>query len=197
MIYFLVGYMGSGKSSIGRVLARRTGYAFVDMDKEIEQRNGRTITEIFAEHGEEYFRRQERELIDEIIEGRFVKAEDGAGGSFAEQTAAKDFIVATGGGVPCFGDNVQKMKAAGFVIYLRMSPEKLVSRLRVGKARRPAIAHLDEAQLLDYIRENLAARAQYYEQAGMTIDCDGVSDDYICRHIEGLIDYNASRNGGR
>lgn len=253
MIYFLIGYMGSGKSTLGKVLARRTGYSFVDMDTEIERRNSKTISEIFAQYGEEHFRQAEKELIEEIARGEFVCSDqvpvgqsqnkrggavqseenkdtqsgveqagcskntgsaadrqakregemhcpdspggEGAANPHLQREKAANMIVATGGGVPCYGDNMQRMKQAGCVIYLKMSPAKLVGRLRPGKAKRPKIAGLDDQQMLEFIQFNLEARAPHYEQASLIIDCEGVSDDYICRHIEGFIDYNSNKRG--
>ena len=97
--------MGCGKSSIGRPLAKRLGLKFVDMDTEIERRCGVSVQQFFADRGEEAFRRLERELLREL-------------------TSAEDTVVATGGGVPCFFDNMELMNGAGVTVYFKLAPEK-------------------------------------------------------------------------
>ena len=108
MLLFLIGYMGCGKSSIGRPLAKRLGLKFVDMDTEIERRCGVSVQQFFADRGEEAFRRLERELLREL-------------------TSAEDTVVATGGGVPCFFDNMELMNGAGVTVYFKLAPEKLAA----------------------------------------------------------------------
>ena len=110
MLIFLIGYMGSGKTTIGRGLARRLGLRFIDMDTEVEQRTGMSVTDYFAARGEEAFRGEEREVLRCL-------------------TNEQDAVVATGGGVPCFFDNMEVMNASGLTIYLKMGPEKLAARL--------------------------------------------------------------------
>ena len=166
--------MGCGKSTIGRRVARRLGYGFVDMDAAIELREGRSIGEIFTEEGEEAFRLMERRFIEELPHGG-------------------DTIVATGGGAPCFNDNMSLMKSKGQVIYFRLRPEALAVRIGPGRQRRPKTADMDDAQLLDYVREALAAREECYLRATVTIDCNGVGDEYIASHILHFI--NEVKNG--
>ncbi len=168
MLIFLVGYMGCGKSSTGRKIARRLGMGFTDMDAEIEEREGMKITEIFAAKGEPYFRRLERETLT----------------SYAH---AGDWVVATGGGVPCHGDNMELMNSLGVTVYFRMTPRKLVRRLGPGRAKRPLICGKDDAQLLEFIEANLPLREPFYSRAKLVIDCDGVNDEYIVRHVETFI----------
>ncbi len=165
MKLFLVGYMGCGKSSIGRLLASKLGVRFVDMDSRIESLAGMGVPEIFATQGEGAFRRMERDFLTESL------AEDG------------DAIVATGGGAPCQGDNMELMNEAGRTVYLRMSPPKLVARLGKGRDRRPLIKGMDDVTLLEYITRNMVLREPFYEKAHLVIDCDGVSDNYIVEHI--------------
>lgn len=169
MVLFLVGFMGSGKSSVGRRLASALGYDFVDTDKVIEEDTGVTISEIFAREGESGFRRRERDVLMQL-------------------PADGDVVVATGGGMPCFGDNLSEMQRRGKVIYFKLSPEHLVGRLGRGRARRPKIAGMSDAELLDYISAQLPAREGWYEAADMVIDCNGVSDDYLIRHIRYFIE---------
>ena len=165
MIFFIIGYMGAGKSSVGREVARRTGIRFVDMDREVERMHGAAVAEIFAREGEGVFRKSERTVLEQLA---------------GEQD---DLIVSAGGGTPCQGDNIGLMNRAGKTIYLKMSPEKLVSRLRPGQARRPILAGMDTPQMLEFIREALPVREPYYQEASMIVDCDALGDDSICRHI--------------
>lgn len=165
MIIFLVGYMGCGKSSIGRALASRLNIQFLDMDPLIEQHCGKSIREIFASEGEEGFRLHEKEVLAEIV---------------AEQQKC---IVATGGGAPCFYDNMEVMNRAGVTVYFQMSPEKLAGRLEHGKAKRPLLQDKSQEELIDFIRANVEKRETYYLQAKLIIQCDGVSDEYIADHI--------------
>ena len=157
MLIFLVGYMGCGKSTIGRTLAKQLGVRFLDMDTLLEQRCGKSVAEIFTETGETGFRQSEREVL-------------------AELTSEREAIVATGGGAPCFFDNMETMNRAGLTVYFKMSPEKLAGRLEHGKAKRPLLRDKSEEELIGFIRENVAKREKYYMQAKLIIDCDGVRD---------------------
>lgn len=168
MVLFLVGYMGCGKSSTGRKLAKRVGFGFVDMDTQIEQLEGLTIAQIFEQKGEARFRELEREWLCGV-------------------DSDSDMIVATGGGVPCHGDNMAIMNRLGVTVYFKMSPEKLVDRLRGGRDKRPLIRGMSDSELLTFIGENLVVRDPYYSEARMIIDCDGVSDEYVCLHVENYV----------
>ena len=118
MKIFLIGFMASGKTTIGREVARRTGWAFVDLDERIERREGRSVSAIFAERGEEAFRRMERECLEEACR------------------ADHNIIVATGGGVPCFFDNMERMNRAGITVYLKFPPAALKLRIQLWQKRR-------------------------------------------------------------
>lgn len=157
--------MGSGKTSLGRQVAYMLGWRFVDMDKEIERSCGMKVSEVFATHGEDHFRKCEQDILRDVCSGE------------------GDTVVSTGGGAPCHGDNMQAMNRMGRTVYLRMSPAKLVARLEHGRDKRPKIQGMDDARLLAYIREALPGREEYYGKAHLIIDCDGASDQYICEHI--------------
>ena len=109
MKIFLIGYMGCGKTSLGRKLAHATGLRFVDMDAAIEEREGASVADIFRYEGEEYFRSRERRLIDELAESE------------------EDMIISTGGGAPVWRDNMERMNEAGVTVYLRRTPEQIAS----------------------------------------------------------------------
>lgn len=175
MLIFLIGYMGCGKSSIGRPLARRLGLGFVDMDSEIERRCGVTVQELFARDGEEAFRRQERALLEELI-------------------AAEHTVVATGGGVPCFFDNIELMNRAGLTVYFKMTPEKLAARLEHGKAKRPLLRDKTQEELVGFIRDNLAVREPFYARAKLIVACDSLSDEYMARHVELYLENHSLNN---
>lgn len=156
--------MGCGKSSLGRKLAARLGCDFFDTDKAIESDTGVTIGEIFAYEGEEGFRLRERNMLCSLPDGGRV-------------------VVATGGGLPCYADNLQVMQSNGKSVYLRLSPEKLVSRLGRGRARRPKIAGMNDEELLKYISDLLPQREEFYMAADIVIECDNLSDVEIVEAI--------------
>lgn len=165
----MIGYMGSGKTSLGKELAKVLGFRFADMDKLIEEGCGKTIPEIFASEGEPYFRKCERSLLE------------GFGGLDG------DMVIATGGGVPCFGDNMDLLNELGVTVYLKMSPEKLVGRLGYGRGKRPIIKDMDDGQLLRFIGEKLPEREKYYSRAAVIADCDGCSDAEVVKYIAEII----------
>lgn len=167
MKLFVVGFMGAGKSGIGREAARRAGVRFVDTDREVEAACGETVGEIFAGQGEAAFRRMERDVLETVA------ATEG------------DMIVATGGGLPCEGDAMRFMNEMGHTVYLKLSSGKLMHRLRHGQARRPKLEGMDEAQLAQYIERTLPEREGCYMQASMIIDCDTLSDDSVTEYVAG------------
>lgn len=171
MIFYLTGYMGCGKSSIGRETAKRAGYRFVDTDREVEKMRGRTVAEIFEREGEEAFRASEREVLQRIA------------------AEGENVIVATGGGAPCHGNNMEMMNATGKTIYLKLSPEKLVRRLKPGQTHRPKLSGMDRTQMLKYIEQSLPLREEIYLRSSMVIGCDTLSDDSICRHVADYIQH--------
>ena len=145
---FLVGYMGCGKSTLGRKLARRLGVDFIDTDALVEEREGASVADVFRYEGEERFREAERRVLDEVI----------AGASFA--------VVSTGGGLPTWRDNMLCMNAVGHTVYLRRSPEQIARRLSpYGRRKRPRLQGLDDEQLVAFMRGDMAARTAYYNSA--------------------------------
>lgn len=163
---FLVGYMGCGKSTIGRKLARTLHLEFVDTDHRIEEREGATVIDIFHYEGEERFRTIEREVLEEVI------------------TAERASVVSTGGGLPAWGDNMARMNEVGRTIYLKRSAENIASRLSpYGRQKRPRLRGLNDEELVIFMREDMAKRDPYYSQAVQVIACEGKSDEEIIREI--------------
>ncbi len=171
---FLVGFMGCGKSSFGRRLAARLGWEFVDTDAEVERRAGMSVAEIFAVHGEERFRELEREVVDELC------VTDGA---LSRQ------IVALGGGTVCRQGVMERLNGAGTTVYLRMPPSRLVRRMSAaGRARRPKIAGMDDAELRAFIENALPEREKWYKKANFVVECGGASDGSVLRMLLQHID---------
>ena len=161
-LVFLIGFMACGKTSIGKVVARETGCDFIDLDQLIELEKGKSVSLIFAEQGEDAFRKLENEYLKKV-------------------SSLKNTIVATGGGVPCFYNNMELMNKAGKTIYLKFSPEDLKTRIQFSSQNtRPLVAGKSDEELLQFVRESLAKREQYYNQATLILSGN---DDRIASRI--------------
>ena len=154
----LLGYMGAGKTTIGKALAKERGIMFYDLDWNIETRMRRTVAQIFSDEGEEGFREIERNMLHEVAE-------------------FEDVVISCGGGTPCFYDNMDYMNAQGDTIYLQASPDVLAGHLRMGKVVRPLIAGKSDEELRQYIIESLKQREPYYTKAHHTLNVD-LMDNY-------------------
>lgn len=143
MIVYLTGFMGSGKTTTGKSLAKLAGARFIDIDNEIEKSAGKSISRIFSEDGEEHFRKAEYDAL------RSVDLTDSA-------------VIATGGGTPCYADNIDYMNKTGVTVYLKMTPAALASRLEAAMTTRPLIAGLRGESLIRYISDKIAEREPYY-----------------------------------
>ncbi len=150
MKIYLIGYMGCGKSTIGRKLADLMGISFVDLDKYIEERYFKSVPAIFAEEGEERFREKERAALIEVSE-------------------FEDVVIGTGGGAPCFFDNMDVMSNKGVTVYIAPDTEVLAARLIKSKTERPLIIGKSYEDLILFINEALKKRAPYYEKAKIII----------------------------
>jgi shikimate kinase len=148
---FLIGFMGSGKSTLGYRLARKIGYQHVDMDHLIEETAGMSIPDIFREHGERVFRKWERDIVMELCN-------------------REKLVVSTGGGAPCHDDLITVMNEKGTTIYIELSPLVLKDRLLHSKTERPLIAGKSEQELLEYITGKLKEREPFYRNARYIVD---------------------------
>ena len=146
---FLVGYMGVGKTTIGKLLSKELDVEFIDLDKYIENRYRKTIQEIFSEKGEDKFRIIEREMLREVA-------------------TFQNVLISTGGGTPCFFDNMKVMNHQGVTVYVKASVEQLMSRLVASKNVRPIIQNKSPDELKNFITKHLAQRENYYSKAKLT-----------------------------
>ncbi|MEZ4778293.1 MAG: shikimate kinase [Flavobacteriaceae bacterium] len=164
----LLGYMGSGKSSIGKALSQVIGVPFQDLDAFIEKEEGVSIPALFETKGEIYFRKKEAFLLQQIL---------------SENTS---LILATGGGTPCYGNIMNELLASENVLtlFLKCSVDTLTERLWKEKDKRPLIVHLNSKELLnDFIRKHLFERNYYYNQAHVIINCDELSEKELVEKI--------------
>ncbi len=146
--------MGSGKTTIGKKLAKRLNLTFIDMDQYIEEKEKLSISDMFAKNGEEYFREIEHNVLVELL------SMDGV-------------LVSTGGGAPCFHQNILLINQQAYSIYLKLDPEILVGRLKNATADRPLLANLSNEELRLQISEKLASRSPFYEQAKLVFSSLG------------------------
>lgn len=142
----LTGYMGSGKSTLAKALAKELGLTFIDLDLEIEKQAGFSISELIFNKGELYFRKSEREMLLQILK-------------------QSNFVLALGGGTPCYYNNMEEINRHSISIYLKMQLNDLVARLEENRSDRPLIAHLEGAKLKEFIAKHLFERASFYEQS--------------------------------
>ena len=147
----LIGYMGAGKTTVGKALAKELGVPFYDLDWYIESRMRKTVAQIFAEKGEEGFRKIEHSMLHEIAK-------------------FEDVIVSCGGGTPCFFDNIDYMNQQGPVVYLKAEPEVLYKHLVMSKNDRPLLRGKSSEELITFIREQLEKREPFYSKAQYTLD---------------------------
>ena len=164
MKIFLIGFMGCGKTTLGKKLARTLNYNFIDLDSYIENKTTEKITEIFDKKGEQYFRDLEKESLNEICK-------------------MDNMVLASGGGTPCFSDNMQTMLAKGICIYLKMEAGDLAERLCKEKNNRPLIRHLTENELNDFISEKLMEREVCYKKAHHILPAKNISKTDIIKLI--------------
>ena len=154
----LIGYMGGGKTTVGKALSKELNIPFYDLDWYIESRMRKTVAQIFAEKGEEGFRKIEHNMLHEVAE-------------------FEDVIVSCGGGTPCFFDNMDYLNQQGQVVYLKASPEVLYKHLLMGKVERPLLKGKSPEELIVFIKEQLEKREPFYTKARYTLDVS-LMDNY-------------------
>lgn len=158
MKIFLVGLPGSGKTTLGRQLAKRLNISFLDLDAEIEKAEQSVISEIFSRKGEDYFRKAESERLQKLGD------------------SSQDFVLSTGGGAPCFFDNMKNMNAAGKTIFLDVPTAEIMNRLlRTDLAKRPLFAKMNPEEFKDKIEFMRSQRFPFYKQAQHTISGPRIS----------------------
>jgi shikimate kinase len=156
--------MGSGKTTLGRRLAKKMNYEFIDMDAMISRTSGMTIPGIFEEHGESLFRKWEHDILEEIVR-------------------KSEVVVATGGGAPCHSDNLKLMNTHGLTIYLQLPPEVIRDRLINSKTERPLIRGKNREELLEFIRKLLRERESFYLQSRLRISGVNLTADDLYTSI--------------
>lgn len=150
---FLIGYMGAGKTTMGKELSRRMGLSFIDLDHFIEGRYHKSVRQLFEEKGEDAFREIERNALLEIAD-------------------FEDVVISTGGGAPCFHQNMEFMNEKGTTVYLKATVEELAKRVSLSKNTRPILMGLSDTDLELFITDALKKRSYFYEQAEITFDAE-------------------------
>ena len=164
---YLIGFMGSGKTSVGKKLARKLNFAFVDLDNEIEKSVSCSVSEYFDKYGESKFREIEQSLLKESF--KYTKA-----------------VISTGGGTPCFFENISLINNNGLSIYLKAESKLLSQRLFNAKQKRPLIKDKNKDELDIYIEKLLSERENFYQQANLIIEAKSISIDDIVKKINSL-----------
>lgn len=165
MRVYLIGFMGCGKTHWGRLLSEKLSIPFFDLDEQIVSNENKSINAIFDEEGEEYFRMKEKETLHMLSVGH------------------ETFIMACGGGTPCYYNNIDYMKKAGTVVWLNSSMEKLFERLLKEKDHRPLIRDLSNDQLKSYILKKFSDRRIFFQQASVIINEEDINLDFLVRSI--------------
>ncbi|RSK39362.1 shikimate kinase [Mangrovimonas spongiae] len=171
MNIFLVGYMGSGKSTIGKQLSAILDFNFLDFDNLIEEKEDAIISTIFKNKGEVYFRKQEYKYLLELFK-------------------YDNHVVSLGGGTPCYGHNMEQIKAQDNVVtvYLKAKIPTLVDRLILEKEKRPLISHIDDrASLTEFVGKHLFERSKFYLKSDLVIDVDDLSPEKVVNQIVALL----------
>lgn len=167
----LLGYMASGKSSIGRRLSEKINLPLIDLDHYIEEKEEMSISDIFKIKGEIYFRKIENLYLKEIIDKN------------------EDYILSLGGGTPCYGNNMEVINSSEAIsIYLKASVNKLANRLILKKSKRPLVANLNDDQIFEFVGKHLFERNSFYDQAKKIVKTDGKKKSKIVKEIVKLLD---------
>jgi shikimate kinase len=169
MKFFLIGFMGAGKTTIGKYAARHNALHFLDLDEYIEQKEGKDVRAIFREKGEDYFRQIERKSLEEVC-----------------AIEELDLLVSCGGGTPCFFDNMDLMNQSGHTIYLAMSAARLTDRLRNAKDKRPLLNSID-GDLQIFVHKKLMERAKFYTQSQSIVPEPACTKKHLAELVQQVI----------
>lgn len=165
MKIFLIGFMGSGKTHWGKLLSAKLQLPFRDLDSLIVEKEQKSIADVFTEKGEEYFRYQEKQTLEELI------------------NEEESFVLSCGGGTPCFFNNIEFMKKSGKVLWLNTSIDVLKDRLLKERMSRPLIRDINEEELRRYIVRKLTERKMYYEQADAMVNEESITLEELIRSL--------------
>lgn len=166
-VYTLIGFMGAGKTTLGKVAARQMSATFLDVDTLLESQEGMSIASVFDLKGEVYFRTLESKILQETV----LRASPGT-------------IISTGGGAPCFYDNMTFLNQHSVTLFLDVSPAELARRLEPSRSKRPLLANLSPEKFRDWISSKLAERRPFYEQAQVVITADELSANELVQWIQ-------------
>lgn len=164
----LIGYMGSGKTTLGKKLARELKVPFIDSDEQITAKFSKTIPQIFSEEGEKAFRRKESDFIETLM-------------------SESEFVLSTGGGLPCFNSNMEVLNRLGCTIYLKNTSEALAERLMISKNERPLIQGMSKEKMMLFIDENIEKREVYYNQARIILNPEEQSILNVYQRIRDIL----------
>ncbi len=173
MIISLIGYMGSGKSHVSKLLSSQLRLKLIDLDQHISFKTAMTIPEIFEKKGEIYFRKKEKEILEEIL------------------SSEKNVVLSVGGGTPVYYNNMETIIQNSESIYLRTSVNNLVDRVSKNKEKRPVLARIPEQDLPQFIAKHLFERQIFYSQAKFTVSTDGKEVQNIADEIIALLHFPA------
>jgi shikimate kinase len=165
MLIFIIGYMGAGKTTLGKKLADRLGYCFYDMDEMFEISSGYTIPDFFEQFGEASFRQKEREILQDHLDD-------------------KDTVIATGGGTPCYSDNMELMNRKGITVFIDAGFETIMKRLSGKIHERPLLSHIPHDHLPAFVLEHMNSRFEFYSKAmikvkGEEIDPEPLAQSFL------------------
>ncbi len=166
-LFFLIGFMGSGKSHWGKLWAAANKWSFVDLDEVIEKEEGKTVADIFETRGEAYFRKIEEAALKTCA-------------------ALNDTIVACGGGTPCFSDNMQWMNAHGTTIYITCTIAEIMERVLAEKEKRPLLKKINPGELSFFVEQKLKEREPYYTQAMLTVQSGLITESSFAGIISSI-----------
>ena len=164
---FLIGFMGAGKTTFGKKLANKLGVEYLDADRSIENSQGIPIDEIFEQHGELFFRKKEQEWLTSFNPNRLI-------------------VCGTGGGMPCFFENIRLMKEKGVVVYLKHPPKQLVNRLVNAKSVRPIVKNKNKEELEELVFAMLTDREMFYNQADIILEPSNQDVAFLIEQIKEL-----------